>query len=217
MASENEVETEIKFYLDDPSSFEKRLLALGAECIQPRVFESNLRFDTADGSLSRSRQVLRLRRDTDNHLTYKGAALPGEQVSIRKEIEFEVSNYEAARRFLEALGYQAVIAYEKYRTTYRMDIVEVVLDELPYGHFVEIEGPDAKAVQVAAVLLKLDWSARCADSYLSLFYQLRQHENLQAQNLTFEEFDGYTFGPADLGLTHGDTLPLYPGGHEHEH
>lgn len=217
MASDNDVETEIKFYLDDPVNFEKRVLALGGECIQPRIFETNLRFDTADGILSRSRQVLRLRKDTINRLTYKGAAMPGEQVSIRKEIEFEVSNFEAAGRFLEALGYRPVITYEKYRTTYQLDIVEVVLDELPYGHFVEIEGPDAKAVQVAALLLKLDWNARCTDSYLSLFYRLCQHENLQAKNLTFSEFEGYKFEPGDLGIQPGDTLPLWPGRDGHSH
>jgi len=123
--------------------------------------ETNLRFDTPNGQLARSRQVLRLRQDADARLTYKGPAQPGEEVSIRKEIEFTVGNFDAARHFLEALGYQVSVTYEKYRTTYQMDIVEVVLDELPYGKLRRDRGPDAKAVQVAALLLKLDWQARC--------------------------------------------------------
>jgi adenylate cyclase, class 2 len=200
----DEVETEIKFYLEDLASFEKRLQSLGAECINARVLETNLRFDTSDGKLTQSRQVLRLRRDADCRLTYKGPARPGEEVSIRKEVEFTVGNFDAARHFLEALGYQVSVTYEKYRTTYQMDIVEVVLDELPYGNFVEIEGPDFKAVQVAAALLKLDWETRCTDSYLGLFNQLCIREGLQAKNLTFEEFDGYSFSAADLGLKPGD-------------
>jgi len=35
--------------------------------------------------------------------------------------------------------------YEKYRTTFTIGSLEVVLDELPYGNFVEIEGPIVKA------------------------------------------------------------------------
>jgi adenylate cyclase, class 2 len=202
--ADDETETEIKFYLEDLPGFEKRLQSLGAECINARILETNLRFDTLAGTLSRSRQVLRLRKDAENRLTYKGPARPGEEVSIRKEIEFSVSSFEAAQHFLEALGYQVSVIYEKYRTTYQMDIVEVVLDELPYGNFVEIEGPDVKAVQVAALLLKLDWSTRCTDSYLGLFTQLCEHEGLQAKNLTFDEFEGYSFSAADLGLKPGD-------------
>ena len=110
-----------------------------------------------------------------------------------------------------------VVTYEKYRTTYQMDIVEVVLDELPYGHFVEIEGPDVKAIQVASALLKLDWDARCTDSYLSLFSQLCHSQDLQAKNLTFEEFHGYSFTASDLGIKPGDSLPLWPTDHTHEH
>jgi len=45
----------------------------------------------------------------------------------------------------EALGYAVYMMYEKYRTTFRLDNLEVVLDELPYGNFVEIEGLTVKA------------------------------------------------------------------------
>jgi hypothetical protein len=65
--------------------------------------------------------------------------------------------------------------------------VEVVLDELPFGDFAEIEGPDTAAIQAAALALGLIWEARCAESYLGLFALVRASQGLDAQNLTFQE------------------------------
>ena len=50
--------------------------------------------------------------------------------------------------------------YEKYRTTYSLGDVLVTLDEMPYGHFSEIEGPNAARLQEIAESLWLDWSLR---------------------------------------------------------
>jgi adenylate cyclase class IV len=47
----NHQEIEIKFYVNDLKRLEARLLELGAVLIQPRVHESNVRFDLPDGSL----------------------------------------------------------------------------------------------------------------------------------------------------------------------
>jgi adenylate cyclase class IV len=41
----NHQEIEIKFYVNDLKRLEARLLELGAFLIQPRVHESNVRFD----------------------------------------------------------------------------------------------------------------------------------------------------------------------------
>jgi len=58
-------------------------------------------------------------------------------------VEVQVADLVGARLVLESLGYLVVFEYEKYRTTYELDGVELMLDELPYGDFVELEGdPD---------------------------------------------------------------------------
>ena len=46
-----------------------------------------------------------------------------------------MGDFEAARRLLEALGYRLTVMYEKYRTTYHLRHLIVVLDEMPYGEF----------------------------------------------------------------------------------
>ena len=201
---ENEIEIEAKFYIKDFSFIENRLLSLGAVCTQPRVHEINLRFDFPNRSLSKDHRVLRLRQDNNALLTYKGPSAPGENVSVRQEIEFEVSNFQAARHFLEALGYEVVIMYEKFRTVYQMDVVEVAMDEMPFGTFIEIEGPDAAAIQVAAAVLRLNWALRCSESYLGLFNRLCQKRNLSLENLSFQEFEGITVQPEDMDLKPAD-------------
>lgn len=197
-------EIEVKFYIEDLPALQARLEALGAELIHPRILETNLRFDTPDGALTRLRRVLRLRKDAIARMTFKGPAEIGQEASIRQEIEFEVSDFDAARRLLEALGYRVSVSYEKYRTEYRYGGSVVALDEMPYGAFIEIEAQDVPTIQALADRLELDWEARCIESYLALFQRLRTAGLIEAQNLTFEEFDGFSFSAEDMGLRPAD-------------
>lgn len=199
-----EMEIEAKFFVKDILFIEKRLQSLGATCTQSRVLETNLRFDLPDRSLARDQRVLRLRQDHHATMTYKGPAQPGQNVSVRQEIEFEVSDFQAARHFLEALGYETAIIYEKYRSTYQLDVVEVALDEMPYGTFIEIEGPDDASIQVAAAVLRLNWNVRCTESYLAIFNNVCQKRHLTVRNLSFSEFEGISVTAEDLGVKQAD-------------
>ena len=133
-------ETEAKFYVQDLSRIKTQLEQVNAHLIQVRVLETNIRFDLPGARLSAEGRVVRLRRDTQVRLTYKSAGNNDHGVLSREEIEFVVEDFEKAQRFLEALGYQKLFYYEKYRTTYELSETLVMLDELPYGTFVEIEG-----------------------------------------------------------------------------
>ncbi len=201
---QNEREIEVKFYLSSVPAFRKRLEAAGAELIQERLFEVNLRFDRPDGSLSRAQQVLRLRQDNRARLTFKGPADAGEAVSSRMEIEFEVSDFAAARRLLESLGYRVIMLYEKWRTTYRIGAAEIVIDEMPFGHFCEIEGPDETIIRQTAEFLGLDWEARITASYTALFEFLKHKRNLKVAHLSFKEFARLPVSPDDLGVRPAD-------------
>lgn len=199
-------EIEVKFMVLSLAGIQQRLERLGAELVQPRVYELNLRFDDGQGTLSRSGQVLRLRRDDANHLTYKG---PGQSsdVAMRQEIEFKLDDFDAAWRFLEALGYTVSVHYEKYRSMYRLGDVLVTLDELPYGAFVEIEGPSSASIKTAAASLNLDWKRRIIESYLSIYYRLCKKLDHRPGNLTFADLEGLDINPLDLELVPAD-IPL---------
>lgn len=197
-------EVEVKFYLLNLAGLETRLIRLGADLHEPRVFETNLRFDLPDGSLTRAHQVLRLRSDRVARLTYKGPADMDAAVSVRQEIEVTVSDFAATRRLLEALGYRISVMYEKFRTTYRFNGLEVVLDEMPFGNFCEIEGGDAPAIQAAAAALGLDWEARITESYLALFDRVNAASGRALPHLTFAAFAGQVDSAALLGVRPAD-------------
>ena len=166
----NGQEIEAKFHVQDLKRIELRLLELKAQLIQPRVHEINLRFDRSNGELRNSQKVLRLRQDEKARFTFKG---PSEEttggVMGRKEIEFEVGDFENAKQFLEEIGFHAIVFYEKFRATYELHNTHVMLDELPYGDFIEIEGDDVTMIHNISNLLGLNWDAMIKAGYHALF------------------------------------------------
>ena len=197
-------EIEVKFYVEDLVQVEARLHAWRAEPVQARVHEYNLRFDTPTGELARQSKMLRLRQDTTSRLTYKGANVVAEGVSRRKEIEFTLDDFNAARALLEALGYRVSMVYEKFRAVYSLDAVLVTLDEMPFGNFVEIEGPDGLSIRKISHKLGLNWDTRIQDSYAALFQTACRTLGLETSSLTFETFAGLAFTPAHLGVCPAD-------------
>ena len=197
-------EIEVKFFLTDRSKLRDRLVELGAVLAQPRTHEINLRFDTPSGDLSRGFQVLRLRKDTDARLTYKGPGELLEGTRVRQEIEFVVSDFQAAQAFLEALGYQVSLVYEKYRAVYDLDGVHVTLDEMPYGEFCELEGETPEQISVLSRRLGLTWEMRILDSYTVLFERLKLSQNLTMRDLTFENFNELVITPEMLSVQAAD-------------
>lgn len=208
--SNNGQETEAKFYVLNLAEIEVHLQDLGARLIQARVLETNIRFDLPDARLQSDRRVLRLRRDTDARLTYKSASTNEQGVLSRTEIEFIVGDFEKAKEFLEALDYQPIFYYEKYRTTYVLQLSEgsthIMLDELPYGNFVEIEGETLKSIRQVSDALGLKWKAAIGTSYSALFKRVSNTLNLSFQELSFEKFAGIQVTSEDLGVRVAEDL-----------
>ena len=198
------IEKEAKFYIRDLNRIEQQIKDLGGVATQPRVFESNFRFDTHKRELSASYQVLRLRQDTRARLTYKGPANPNSEVSARLEYEVEISDLTTAEHILEALGYEVITIYEKHRTSYSLDNVELSLDEMPFGEFMEIEGADAHQIRQMADKLNLKWENRSSLSYLGIFSQVKERLGLSMPDLTFDNFSGLDIQPDHLQLSYAD-------------
>lgn len=189
----------MKFLVADLTAVRRRLLSLGAAMTKERVFERNVRLDTPDESLLAQWQLLRLRQDTAVTLTFKGqsAQQQGSEARVREELEVTVSDFDTALLIFRRLGFAPVQTYEKYRETFALDGVEVVLDELPYGSFVELEGAEAD-LKTAAAALNLDWQQRILTNYLALMGQLKAHHNLPFNDLTFANFKNVGASMADL-------------------
>jgi len=202
--AENGQETEVKFYVLDLNRIQTQLQALKAHLIQPRVLETNIRFDLPDASLRSKGNVLRLRYDTDARLTYKSASKNEQGVLSRREIEFVVEDFEKAKQFLEALGYQKLVFYEKYRTTYKFNETLVMLDELPYGNFVEVEGETPEIIRTSSLQLNLNWDTAIATSYTSIFERARTALKLSFTDLSFANFANVNVDASNLGVRPAD-------------
>lgn len=201
MSHKDSLEVEVKFFMPNLAAFRERLLAAGAAQLKPRVFERNVRFDTADERLFREMSLLRLRQDTAVTLTYKSTPpnLPQSEAKVREELEVTVSDFDTMSQIFQRLGFAPMQVYEKYRETFQWQDVEIVLDELPYGNFVEFEGEE-RGLKTAVSHLNLNWSDRLVTNYLALMAQLKAKHTLPFNDLTFANF-------ANLPISIADILP----------
>lgn len=135
------IEIEKKYKLD-----KKRLIELAAKLIELgakfdyEAFEEN--YLHKGGILDERLAVLRLRKtDRKTLLTYKEKAGTDGEFKHQIEYETEVADVDAMEAIIGKLGYTLAIVYEKHRKAWSFGRVEVVLDELPFGYYMEIEGP----------------------------------------------------------------------------
>jgi len=134
------------------------------------VFEENLVLDTPAGDLRRQGMLLRLRRDGAGRITLKlpATASAGAGFKVRQEFETGVADVSVLETILGHLGYRPALRYEKVRETWRVGEVEVCLDRLPFGRFLEIEGP-AAALPDMAVRLGLSMEDALTATYHDLY------------------------------------------------
>ena len=146
-----EVEKKYRVAPGEVGALRLRLQGCGAEREGEAVFEENTIY-TGPGLDPRVR-VLRLRRKGGHAVfTFKERDPSGSAVKRQREEETEVADAGALAAILEALGYRPVLVYEKRRETWQMPGAEVVLDELPFGLFVEIEGEESRILAAEKLL-----------------------------------------------------------------
>jgi adenylate cyclase class 2 len=134
------LEIEKKYRIDKKELVEltARLAELGAE-FSYETFEEN--YLHRGGHLVEQNAFLRLRKtDTKNTLTYKEKVVSDSDFKHQIEFETIVSDVDATEHIIKKLGYELEIVYEKHRKAWHLGNVEVVLDELPFGYYMEIEG-----------------------------------------------------------------------------
>ena len=171
-------ELEAKFRVPALEPVRQRLRARGARPAGP-VLETSRIFDTPDRRLLGADCGLRVREAValaaapgspacSATLTYKGPRT-ARQPKVREELETAVADPAELVRILQRLGFREVVYYEKRRETWRLGPCEIALDELPrLGNWVEIEGPDAAAIEHARTDLGLADTPVSAETYVEL-------------------------------------------------
>jgi adenylate cyclase class 2 len=149
------IETEKKFVLssDQREQVLENLKKLGAKYIR-EDFEENTLY--SGGILSEKRAVLRIRKiDDKSILTYKQRIENAADVKQQIEYETVVEKAEEMEMIIESLGFEKSLVYEKRRQTWQLRTVEVLLDQLPFGQYMEIEG-SVTAIAEAEMLLDIE-------------------------------------------------------------
>lgn len=189
------LEIEVKFFVPDARGMHRRLVSLGTT-ERPEVFETNIRYEDSGHTLKNNGQLLRLRQDGSCRLTYKCRPPQDDpEYKIFQELEVQVSDFDTMDGILQVLGFHPVQIYEKRRRSFAWRDVEFCLDIMPFGTFLEIEGP-RESIKDAARQMGLAWEDRILANYLSIFEALRDRFGLPFNNVTFADFEQH---PVDLG------------------
>jgi adenylate cyclase, class 2 len=146
------IEIEKKYRLTKPQrrSIEKKLREL--DVVPSEVeFEENTVY--RGGPLDFGRCALRLRRVNGRAiLTFKQRFPSQSPIKHQHEEETMVANADAAHAIISALGFRVGLVYEKRRVRWNVGKAIVVIDELPFGLFMEIEASEREIRRVEKLL-----------------------------------------------------------------
>src|SRR5881227_3169815 len=145
-----EIEKKYRLTPSQRRALEKRMRALGYEP-KPVEFEENTIY--RGGKLRFGKRALRLRRVNGYAiLTFKERIPTASAMKHQMENETRVADPDAAHAILGALGFSPALVYEKRRTRWQVGKAKVVIDELPFGLFMEIEAPVREIKRVEKIL-----------------------------------------------------------------
>ncbi len=150
-----QTEIEVKFLDIDIDDIRARLRVAGAVCEQPMRMMRRVTINTPE--MEANKGYLRV-RDEGNKVTLTYKQFDSMSVDGAKEIELQVSSFDAAIELLAQAGLKHTSFQETRRETWKLDEVEVVLDEWPWlNPYMEIEGASEQLLQAAAERLGLAW------------------------------------------------------------
>src|SRR5438552_5853918 len=145
-----EIEKKYRLTKKRRPAIERRLRELGVSP-RPVEFEENTLY--RGGRIELGNCALRLRRvGARAILTFKQRLPTKSSIKHQREHETEVADAEAAHAILTALGFRPALVYEKRRTRFDLGRAEIVIDELPFGLFMEIEATEKEIARVEALL-----------------------------------------------------------------
>lgn len=179
------LEQEVKLSFDTLEAARLAVHTAGGRLVRSRRLIDDQLFDRDDRSLMRAGMALRIRRDGDETvLTWKGVVQPG-PVKSREEVETTVRDAGNLTTIVNALGYHAWFRGQKYREDYLVGDATVVIDETPFGCFVEIEAaPDV--IDHIAIQLGRSREDYRLESYPRLWRQWCEDHQRPAGDMLFD-------------------------------
>jgi predicted adenylyl cyclase CyaB len=149
-----EIEKKYRLTLKDRRAIEKRLRALGSK---PKPLEHEENTIYRGRTLGFGLRALRLRRvNGEAILTLKERIPTDSPIKHQNEDETRVKDANATNAILRGIGFEPALVYEKRRTRWDVGSAKVVIDELPYGLFMEIEASEKEIKRVEKLIAAED-------------------------------------------------------------
>lgn len=169
-----EIEKKYRLTKQQRQSIERRLRELKATAL-PLEFEENTLY--RGGRLDAANCALRLRRVNGYAiLTFKLRFPTKSPIKHQQEEETVVADADAAHAIITALGFRPGLVYEKRRTRWNIGKAKVVIDELPFGLFMEIEASEKEILRVEK-LIGGEALPAVMETYPSLTVKLGKNRN----------------------------------------
>ena len=146
------IEIEKKYLLTqgERRTIERRLRELG---YKPKKLEFEENTIYRGGNLEFGRRAMRIRRvKGEAILTFKQRIPTKSAIKHQQESETRVSDPESTHQILSALGFAPALIYEKRRTRWDVGKAKLVIDELPFGLFMEIEASERDIKRVEKLI-----------------------------------------------------------------
>lgn len=168
-----EIEKKYRLTKSQRRVIEQRLREMS---LVPRELEHEENTIYRGGMLERPGCALRLRRVNGRAiLTFKQRRPGKAAIKYQDENEVVVAEADAMAAILTALTFRPGLVYEKRRTRWQVGKAKVVIDELPFGLFMEIEA-SLREIKRVEKLIGADKLPPVMETYPSLTRQLGENK-----------------------------------------
>ncbi|MFA4817544.1 MAG: CYTH domain-containing protein [Parcubacteria group bacterium] len=183
------IEYEATFPNIDKDEIRERLKKAGAILARPEFLQKRCTFNLPEGHEING-GWLRV-RDEGDKITMTLKIVDGEKIENQKEIILKVDYFSEAEDFLISLGCRKKSYQETKREIWKLDGVEVDIDEWPYLEpYIEVEGENEEEVKKVSEKLGFDYNKAifcCVTALYNMKYGTPEEViNNQIPEITFE-------------------------------
>lgn len=151
------IEYEATFWPIEKAEARTKLKAAGATLVKSEFMQKRKVFNLPTGHEING-GWLRV-RDEGDKITMSLKVVDGENIENQKEICLKIDNFDNGVDFLKSIGAKEKAYQETLREIWRLDGVEVTIDEWPFLEpLIEVEGNSGSEVRTVSEKLGFDWS-----------------------------------------------------------
>jgi adenylate cyclase, class 2 len=145
-----EIEKKYRLTAEQAQYVEDELADVAANFVGEDLEENTI---YGGGVLDEKLAVLRIRTtERKSTMTYKRRIQNASDAKHQIEYETEISDPDSVAALFSELNFSPRLVYEKRRKTWKLRNTEIVLDELPFGRYMEIEGSITEIKEAEMIL-----------------------------------------------------------------